>query len=350
VFTIKKLLFILSTIILLSIGYKQGLNIAHAAMISDLPLSQQTNPILPGQQNQDSQQGLNDQIKMVTDELQNTNTRMEQDNLNITSAKLQIDQLMNEINDLTSRISDREIILKNRYLSYRQASGNGTYLEVLLNSNNLNKLIKGSETEQTDQTILLQQETEKNDLKNKKDFLDKKFTDLDVLQTDFELLQAQLPIQQKQLELLKNQLEKTQAAEKELKEKTYLKIVTNAGNKYIGHSVYVFGGGRNARDIDNGRFDCSGFVHWAFAQAGIELGNSTDSIKNSGKRVSVEDMKPGDLVFFDTYKKDGHVGIYLGDGKFIGSQCSTGVAIEDMTKGYWKNVFKGHVERIQKSA
>jgi len=47
-------------------------------------------------------------------------------------------------------------------------------------------------------------------------------------------------------------------------------------------------------------------------------------------------MKTGDLVFFDTYKKDGHVGIYVGDGKFIGTQTSTGVAIADMSKGYWK--------------
>ncbi|WP_252314401.1 NlpC/P60 family protein [Sinobaca sp. H24] len=38
------------------------------------------------------------------------------------------------------------------------------------------------------------------------------------------------------------------------------------------------------------------------------------------------------MVFFDTYKLDGHVGIYIGDGQFIGSQSSTGVAIESMKK------------------
>ncbi|WP_026581209.1 C40 family peptidase [Bacillus sp. J33] len=123
-------------------------------------------------------------------------------------------------------------------------------------------------------------------------------------------------------------------------------IVTTAGNKYIGNSVYVFGGGRNAYDIANGRFDCSGFVHWSFAQAGIKVGASTDSLKYAGRQVSASEMKPGDLVFFDTYKKDGHVGIYLGGGKFIGSQSSTGVAIANMSSGYWKSVFSGRVVRI----
>ncbi len=126
----------------------------------------------------------------------------------------------------------------------------------------------------------------------------------------------------------------------------YISTVTTAGSKYIGNSVYVFGGGRNANDIARGRFDCSGFVHWAFAQADIEIGSHTDSIKKGGRQVSPQEMQPGDLVFFDTYKRDGHVGIYLGDGKFIGSQSSTGVAIADMTKGYWKNAFKGRVIRI----
>ena len=58
-------------------------------------------------------------------------------------------------------------------------------------------------------------------------------------------------------------------------------------------------------------------------------------------------MNPGDLVFFDTYKTDGHVGIYIGDGKFIGAQTDTSVAIADMTQGsYWAEVFNGRVKRI----
>lgn len=126
--------------------------------------------------------------------------------------------------------------------------------------------------------------------------------------------------------------------------------VVDVGNKWIGNSVYVFGGGRNQSDIARGRFDCSSFVHWAFKEVGVDLGplgmTSTETLKHLGKPVSPSEMKPGDIVFFDTYKRDGHVGIYVGNGKFIGAQSSTGVAIADMTKGYWKETFNGRVKRI----
>lgn len=122
--------------------------------------------------------------------------------------------------------------------------------------------------------------------------------------------------------------------------------VIKAGYKYFGNSVYVFGGGRSASDIANGRFDCSGFVSWAYSQAGVKLPAYTESLKGVGRQVSASDMRPGDLVFFDTYKRDGHVGIYIGGGKFIGSQSSTGVAIANMSSGYWKNNFNGRVIRI----
>ncbi|MEH6944791.1 bifunctional lytic transglycosylase/C40 family peptidase [Bacillus sp. JJ722] len=126
--------------------------------------------------------------------------------------------------------------------------------------------------------------------------------------------------------------------------------VVDVGYRWIGNSTYVFGGGRNAADIAAGRFDCSSFVHWAFKEVGVDLGpltsTSTETLKHLGKSVSPNNMKPGDLVFFDTYKKDGHVGIYVGDGKFIGAQSSTGVAVADMSSGYWAETFNGRVKRI----
>ncbi|TYR80528.1 peptidase [Priestia megaterium] len=126
--------------------------------------------------------------------------------------------------------------------------------------------------------------------------------------------------------------------------------VVTVGNRWIGNSAYVFGGGRTQADINRGFFDCSAFVHWAYSQVGIQLGArgsvSTESLKHVGTQVSASQMKPGDLVFFDTYKKDGHVGIYVGNGKFIGSQSSTGVAIANMSSGYWAEKFNGRVIRI----
>lgn len=125
--------------------------------------------------------------------------------------------------------------------------------------------------------------------------------------------------------------------------------VAEVGKQFIGRSTYVFGGGRSQSDIDQGIFDCSSFVRWAFAQVGKDVGGintTTDTLKNQGETIAVKDIQPGDLVFFDTYKVDGHVGIYVGDGKFIGAQSSSGVAIADMSSGYWKNNFNGRVKRI----
>jgi len=51
------------------------------------------------------------------------------------------------------------------------------------------------------------------------------------------------------------------------------------------------------------------------------------------------------MVFFNTYKTNGHVGIYLGGGRFLGAQDS-GLDVADMNSGYWKNHFTGHVRRI----
>jgi len=125
--------------------------------------------------------------------------------------------------------------------------------------------------------------------------------------------------------------------------------VATVGNKWIGNSAYVFGGGRTQADINRGFFDCSSFVHWAYSQVGVELGPrgyvSTETLKRAGTQISATQMQPGDLVFFNTYKTDGHVGIYVGNGKFIGAQ-SKGVGIADMTQGYWKQKFNGRVVRI----
>src|SRR5699024_2200346 len=121
-----------------------------------------------------------------------------------------------------------------------------------------------------------------------------------------------------------------------------LSAAINAGNKYIGNSTYVLG----AQDPANGRFDCSGFVQYAFQQAGISLPRATGGQSTVGTQISYSQAKPGDLVFFDTYKTNGHVGIYLGGGQFIGSQSSRGVEIVSMSNSYWKSHFSGHVRRV----
>lgn len=124
----------------------------------------------------------------------------------------------------------------------------------------------------------------------------------------------------------------------------------SSGSRYIGKSPYVWGGGRNKRDIAAGRFDCSSFVRWCFSEAGIDLGpmssTTTNTLVYKGKSVSKKDMKRGDLIFFDTYKVNGHVGIYLGNGEFLNDNSSKGVWIDKLSNPYWASAFKGVVRRV----
>ncbi|ARC27489.1 MULTISPECIES: bifunctional lytic transglycosylase/C40 family peptidase [Bacillus cereus group] len=126
--------------------------------------------------------------------------------------------------------------------------------------------------------------------------------------------------------------------------------VADVGRQWIGRSTYVFGGGRNTNDIARGIFDCSSFVRWAFEQVGMYTSPigavSTETLNKIGTKVSANDMKPGDVIFFDTYKHDGHVGIVIDKNTFIGCQTNKGVSIEDLNNPYWKKVFSGHVRRF----
>jgi peptidoglycan DL-endopeptidase CwlO len=91
--------------------------------------------------------------------------------------------------------------------------------------------------------------------------------------------------------------------------------------QYLG-VPYVWAG------ADPTGFDCSGLVMFVYRQLGISLPHFSGSQWYSGPRVSVEDLAPGDLVFFDMGPNGpGHVGIYVGDGKFIEAP-HTGAAVQ----------------------
>lgn len=90
--------------------------------------------------------------------------------------------------------------------------------------------------------------------------------------------------------------------------------------------------------------DCSGLVDYVFKEAwGKTLPRTSIEISKVGETVKTQDLQPGDLVFFNTLKRGfSHVGIYLGEHKFIHSPASGGqVRIESMDINYWKKRFNG---------
>ena len=91
-------------------------------------------------------------------------------------------------------------------------------------------------------------------------------------------------------------------------------------------------------------FDCSGFVNHVFREGlGLILPRSSKEMSKSGEAISRDELRPGDLVFFNTMRNAfSHVGIYLGDNQFVHAPRSGGrVRIEDIRDGYWTKRFNG---------
>ena len=88
-------------------------------------------------------------------------------------------------------------------------------------------------------------------------------------------------------------------------------------------------------------FDCSGLVKYSYGRAGIWLPRDTKAQHRMSVLVSMHSLREGDLLFFDQEgRKKSHVGIYLGDGRFIHAPSSGGkVRIDSMNAEYWKKHF-----------
>lgn len=100
---------------------------------------------------------------------------------------------------------------------------------------------------------------------------------------------------------------------------------------------------RGGNSAESG-FDCSGFVKSMFEQtAGLILPRRAEQQAASTQKISRTDLQPGDLVFFNTLRRAfSHVGIYIGDGKFIHSPRSgSEVKVENMAQRYWSRRFDG---------
>ena len=98
---------------------------------------------------------------------------------------------------------------------------------------------------------------------------------------------------------------------------TIEELVDKASNAILPHCknydniVIVCGPGNNGADGPNA-FDCSGFVKWCYSKVGISLPHSSSAQKSAGTQISVSAAEPGDILW-----KSGHVGIYIGGGKYI---------------------------------
>ncbi|WP_042222604.1 C40 family peptidase [Oceanobacillus manasiensis] len=350
---------------------------------------------------------LNKEIERTNEAMKKNQNKMDDTEKDIEATKEKVSELEDQISVLEDAIEERYNILKERVVSYQKNGGDISYLEVLFGAKSfgdfVNRVSAVNKISDSDKKLMEKQEADKKEVEEKKDEVVTKLDELKEMKVELEGMLALIKDQKEEnknkkailkdkkseLVVMKEDLQvkdsdlaslekdvkqsieeatapvvvqtsennsntsdggnlSTLSSEKASEKKSApvakkgngnLSAAINAGFPHIG-LPYVWGGKTTSG------FDCSGFVSWAFAQAGYSLPSSTAGLSSVGTKVSYSEAQPGDLVFFNTYKTNGHVGIYLGNGKFIGAQSSTGLAVANMTSGYWKDTFSGHVRRV----
>lgn len=347
-------------------------------------------------QNQTEKAKIDEQIARLEQTIAENQKVMEETSEKIAATQAKIDQLQTEKAAIQEQMAKREEQIKNRLRVMQAGGGPLGYLEVLLGATDFEDFISRASAISTltkaDQDLIAKQEEDKKAIEETEKAAQDELNKLNDMKVELAGMQSQIAEQKSQAESIKQQLAtegeqllaQKLAAEQAAQQAALQAAVTastnnstnntssktavakenkpssssfvptvsggnaintviSAGKQFLGNSSYGFG----KADPVNGVFDCSGFVNWAFAQAGISVGRSTGVLVGQGTKVAPSDMRPGDLVFFNTDgRTNGHVGIYLGNGHFIGSQSSTGVAIANMSSGYWANAFNGNVRRI----
>jgi cell wall-associated NlpC family hydrolase len=347
---------------------------------------------------------LNAEIERADEALEENKATMKENEDAISETEKEVDKLEGEIEELEEAIEVRFEILKERAASYQKNGGNISFLEVLFGAQDfmdfisrvsaINKITESDATlmekieedkeavqEKQDEVVahlnelkeknvelvgmqeLIEDQQERNkeqkaELKEREETLVAKVEELEIKDSELasierdvreSITQERQPVANMQVASANTNSDNnssdanlTTVSDTETRSAPSGGVQTaiNAGFAHLG-TPYVWAG------KGPGGFDCSGFVSWAFAQGGISIPSNTGALAGTGTKVSTSNMQPGDLVFFDTYKTNGHVGIYLGGGQFIGAQNSTGLAVADMTSGYWADKFNGHVRSVR---
>jgi cell wall-associated NlpC family hydrolase len=136
------------------------------------------------------------------------------------------------------------------------------------------------------------------------------------------------------------------AAEQEQQQQaSFLQRYTNTAQDVLLQGLKLVGvryrlGGNDERS----GLDCSGFVHLVFKDSiGTLLPRTAREMSEVGQRVDSNQLKPGDLVFFNTMRRAfSHVGIYLGDNYFMHApRTGAEVRVESMESSYWLKRYNG---------
>ena len=109
------------------------------------------------------------------------------------------------------------------------------------------------------------------------------------------------------------------------------------GYAIVGTALDLRGSPYRDGGADPSGFDCSGFVEYVFSQHGIAVPRTVTDLYRSGSEVAMNELQPGDLVFFSTTAPGPtHVGMAIGGDSFVHAPSSAGVVrVERLSRGYW---------------
>jgi peptidoglycan hydrolase CwlO-like protein len=350
---------------------------------------------------------MKEDVVKIDQQVKDTNLKIKKANAKIASIQDQVEALKLKIAETKDRIQKRENMLKSRAVAfYENKSEVNEYLDVILNAKSfsdvVDRIIAIGTIVDADQTMIDEYKKDQNSLENSQKTVHEKLDEVQNELTKMNDLKIELAYQVDQknaiLQSIKEKREKAtgdleelskesaslakqekeaeaeqqrqklaaEAARKKAESKktnvtpknlspvihdgNTIEIAIHAGMGLVGSSPYHWGGGRNSTDIQNHSFDCSSFVRWAYSMAGVNLGpitsTTTNTLVNRGYAVNESELKRGDILFFDTYKTNGHVGIYLGNRKFLDDNSSKGVSIDSMDDAYWEETFNGVARRV----
>ena len=116
--------------------------------------------------------------------------------------------------------------------------------------------------------------------------------------------------------------------------------VTRVGDKAASIALNQVGSPYRYGGSNPDGFDCSGLVQYSYARAGVALPRTTMAQWNFAEPVDSDRMRAGDLLFFNIAGKMSHVGLYLGDGRFVHAPSSGKVVtVESLRSDYYSRAF-----------